>query len=58
MNQMNQAAREIAKGNFDKRLDIKRQDEIGQLAGTFNTMMDTIQKYENTRQSFCGQCFS
>ena len=52
LNQMNQAAREIAKGNFDKRLDIKRQDEIGQLAGTFNTMMDTIQKYENTRQSF------
>lgn len=52
LNQMNVAAKAIAKGNFDKRLDMKEKDEIGQLAATFNAMMDTLEKYENTRQSF------
>ena len=52
LNQMNLAAKEISKGNFDKRLHMKEADEIGQLAATFNTMMDTLQKYEDTRQSF------
>ena len=32
------ATQEVARGNFDVRLDIARDDEIGQLAGAFNRM--------------------
>lgn len=36
------AARAIARGDFGVRVDIKRRDELGDLAGSFNAMADQI----------------
>ncbi len=36
------AAGEISSGSFDTRLDVKSNDEIGQLSKTFNNMSDTL----------------
>jgi len=38
------AAKTIAHGNFEERVDITTQDEIGQLAAAFNDMSDTIKR--------------
>jgi signal transduction histidine kinase/CheY-like chemotaxis protein len=35
-------ARIIAEGNFDKKVDIRSHDEIGQLCGIFNKMVDDL----------------
>ena len=35
----------ISKGNFDRRTDVDTDDEIGNLAKSFNFMTDSIQKY-------------
>ncbi|MEK6303968.1 MAG: ATP-binding protein [Acidobacteriota bacterium] len=36
------AARRVAAGNLDFRIDVKRRDEVGQLATTFNEMIDGL----------------
>ncbi|HBB32178.1 MAG TPA: hypothetical protein DDZ80_17685 [Cyanobacteria bacterium UBA8803] len=41
---LNTAAQEIALGEWDKTLDIKRSDEVGQLAKTFNQMAAQLQE--------------
>lgn len=44
--------REIAKGNFDKKLDIRTGDEIEELAGAMNHMTDELKSYiENYAKS-------
>lgn len=35
-------SKEIAKGNYKKRVDITSKDELGQLASTYNEMADTL----------------
>jgi len=53
LNKINLAARELAGGHFDKRIEnIHDANEVGQLADTFNMMADELEKYENTRTSF------
>lgn len=52
LNEINLAARELARGNFKKRLNISDENEIGQLADTFNLMAIELEKYETTRSSF------
>lgn len=42
----------IAAGEFNKRLDIKTQDEIGNLARSFNKMVEALQKQEEMRRNF------
>ncbi|WP_113928790.1 HAMP domain-containing sensor histidine kinase [Bacillus sp. P14.5] len=42
----------IAKGNFSGNVPIKRNDEIGQLAISFNTMNKELNRIENTRREF------
>ena len=37
------AAKRLAKGNLHERVTVKKGDEIGQLAATFNTMADHLQ---------------
>ncbi|MHB1316105.1 MAG: sensor histidine kinase [Christensenellales bacterium] len=49
---MNQYAKEFAQGNFDKRVPVQSQDEIGQLAESFNSMAQDLQVLEDTRRSF------
>jgi len=43
------ATKEISKGHYDTQLDIKKKDEIGRLAGDFNTMREQIKLRENER---------
>ena len=49
---INKAAQNIAKGNFNQRVDVTTHDEIGQLASTFNFMASSIEKSEENRQRF------
>ena len=37
---------------FETRIEVKSQDELGQLAADFNTMAQTLEKYEEIRQQW------
>lgn len=50
--EINGVARKISKGEADKRVDIKSNDEIGELANSFNIMADSLEKVENNRRLF------
>jgi len=52
LQQINYAADRIAKGEVDKRVLIKSKDEIGELADSFNSMADSLEKVENKRREF------
>lgn len=39
-----EVAKAIASGDLSRRLSLKREDEIGELADSFNTMADSLQK--------------
>jgi two-component system sensor histidine kinase BaeS len=43
--------RKIAAGDYSARVPIKSQDEVGQLAGAFNRMADSLQQIEQLRKS-------
>ncbi len=45
-------AKQLARGHFDIRLEVRSEDEIGQLANTFNTVATDLKKYEETKDSF------
>ncbi|MGM9936111.1 MAG: sensor histidine kinase [Candidatus Ornithomonoglobus sp.] len=49
---INKAAGMIAAGNFGERVQVTTNDEIGQLASTFNFMASSIEKSEQNRQRF------
>lgn len=50
--EMNQAAKVIANGDFEKRIIVKSKDEVGQLASSFNYMAESLEKQENQRRDF------
>ncbi len=50
--QMNEAAKIIAGGNFEQRVEIQTEDEVGQLAESFNHMAESLNKYETVRREF------
>lgn len=43
--QLGSAMHDISNGNFDIRLPVKKQDEIGYLSHAFNTMCETLDAY-------------
>jgi len=45
-----QAARRVAAGSLDFHVDIKRNDEIGQLADTFNEMIDGLRSKHELKE--------
>ena len=45
MRQLKTQAREVARGNYDKRVPVQTKDEIGELAMTFNKMSRSIQSH-------------
>ncbi len=49
---MNEAAKVIAGGNFEQRVEISSEDEVGQLAESFNHMAESLDKYEKVRRDF------
>jgi len=52
LRQMSEAAAVIADGNFDKRLPIHSNDEVGHLAVEFNRMAESLQEQERIRREF------
>lgn len=44
------ASNSIAKGNFDTRVDINQHDELGDLAGSFNIMAESLEAAEKWKQ--------
>lgn len=49
---INSVAGKIAKGDVGKRVDIDSDDEIGELAKSFNYMADNLEEVENNRREF------
>ncbi|MBP1995502.1 sensor histidine kinase [Paenibacillus eucommiae] len=52
LQQMNTAALELAKGDFSTRVPVQTHDEVGQLAASFNFMVDQLENWEGARQEF------
>jgi signal transduction histidine kinase len=52
LKQISNATKEIEKGDFSKRLDVKSDDEIGELARSFNDMASALQNLEEMRRDF------
>lgn len=50
--EMNRAAKVIADGDFEQRVKIESNDEVGQLGESFNHMAESLQAYEKTRRDF------
>ncbi len=50
--EMNKAARIISDGNFDRRLEVTSNDEIGQLGESFNYMAESLDKKDQDRRLF------
>ena len=49
---MSEAAENMSKGDFSKRIPIDGNDEISDLADTFNTMSNSLSQLESMRRSF------
>lgn len=52
INQMNAAAKKMAGGNFAAKVEIYSDDEVGELARSFNHMGEELGKLEELRKSF------
>jgi len=52
LQQMNEAAKVIANGDFEKRIEVNSVDEIGQLAESFNNMAAGLEEQEVSRREF------
>ncbi|MBD2259733.1 adenylate/guanylate cyclase domain-containing protein [Pseudanabaena sp. FACHB-2040] len=48
---LNAAVKEIANGRWDRRMDIKRTDEVGELAASFNSMALKLQESFQTLEA-------
>lgn len=48
--QMMQASQRIADGRYQERVDVAGQDELGQLAHSFNQMAETLEQTESMRR--------
>lgn len=49
---MNRAAKVIANGNFEERVDVTSSDELGELAQSFNHMAESLQVHEKVQKDF------
>lgn len=49
---INNGVRDLAKGNFHRRLSITRRDELGELAANFNSMAEDLSQLEELRRNF------
>ncbi|NLY61362.1 MAG: cell wall metabolism sensor histidine kinase WalK [Clostridiales bacterium] len=52
LSQMSEVSREIASGNYKRRVKVSSKDETGQLAISFNAMADSLEKLEDMRRTF------
>ncbi|MBE6786893.1 MAG: HAMP domain-containing histidine kinase [Ruminococcaceae bacterium] len=51
---MSEAAKAMTKGDFSKRIPVTSDDEIGELAVSFNMMTNSLSRLESMRRSFVG----
>ncbi len=51
---MSEAAKAMSKGDFSKRIPVTSDDEIGELAASFNMMTNSLSRLESMRRSFVG----
>lgn len=49
---MRDAAKSISRGDYSKRIPVESNDEIGELAVSFNNMTNALVQLESTRRSF------
>lgn len=54
LRQMSSAAASFSKGDFSARVPVNGNDEIGQLAASFNNMAQSLSALEEMRSSFVG----
>ncbi|KAA0258811.1 methyl-accepting chemotaxis protein [Deferribacter autotrophicus] len=47
---INETMRKIQKGDYDVRVNIKRKDELGDIANTLNEMLDELKNYIQTEE--------
>ncbi len=52
LTQMSRAAKRYAEGDFSMRIDVRKNDELGELGMAFNNMADSLSRLEEMRQSF------
>ncbi len=52
LRQMSDATKAMAKGDFSKRVPVSRNDEIGQLAESFNSMAESLSSLDYMSNSF------
>ncbi len=52
LREISNAAKKFAKGKFDVRVPVKGQDEVSELAETFNNMAESLNNYDNMRNTF------
>ncbi len=50
--EINNAAKRFANGEVNRRVYLESQDEIGELANSFNIMAESLEKVENNRRDF------
>ncbi len=54
INQIKNAARRVASGEFSQRINVRGRDEISELAGSFNDMVVALENLEKMRRDFIG----
>jgi signal transduction histidine kinase len=52
LSEINNAAKKLAKGEVEKRVYIDSEDEIGELADSFNIMAESLEKVDTIRREF------
>lgn len=52
LTEMNRAAKIIADGNFEQRVAIGSEDELGELAASFNHMAESLEQNDKKRRDF------
>lgn len=52
LEKLKQASISMATGNYETRVDVKSQDEVGELASTFNQMAASIQEEDEKKRDF------
>lgn len=52
LREISNAAKKFAKGKFDVRVPVKGRDEVAELAETFNNMAESLNNYDNMRNTF------
>lgn len=50
LRKLDRAARQVAAGNFDERVDIVSSDELGRLARSFNEMAESLENSEQVKR--------